>query len=123
MMPLQYYGDFVAFELCMEKHIREKEFSSFHKAFTYDEVSQWIGAIKEKLESFHKNQTQELVEKPIDQKIMSCKLIFKKKGIIRFKVSLVAKGFTQQKDIDFNEAFFPIVKHSFISVLLALVST
>lgn len=44
------------------------------------------------------------------------------KGIedVRYKVSLVAEGYSQRERVDFNEVFFPIVKHSFIYVLLAM---
>lgn len=41
---------------------------------------------------------------------------------MRFKARLVAKGFTQQECIDFNEGFSPMIKHSSINVLFALVS-
>ena len=70
--------------------------------------------MKEELESLHKNQTWELVEKPVDQKIVSCKWIFRKKDGIRFKARLVVKGFTQRQGIDFNEIFSPVVKRSSI---------
>ena len=40
----------------------------------------------------------------------------------RYKARLVAKGFTQKERIDFHEVFSPVVKNSFIKILLALVA-
>jgi len=35
---------------------------------------------------------------------------------------LVAKGYAQQKDIDYKKAFSPVVKHLSIQILLALLA-
>lgn len=61
--------------------------------------------MKKDLESLHKNQTWELIDKLAAQKIVGCKWIFKNKDGIRFKARLVVKGFIQRQGIDFNEVF------------------
>ena len=33
----------------------------------------------------------------------------------------MARGFTQREEIDFNEVFFPVVRHASIRIILALV--
>ncbi|KAL6321549.1 hypothetical protein AAG906_021744 [Vitis piasezkii] len=40
----------------------------------------------------------------------------------KFNTCLVAKGYTQKEGVDFNEVFSPVVKHSSIKVLLAMVA-
>ena len=39
---------------------------------------------------------------------------------VRYKVRLVAKGYAQREDIDYNKVFSPIVKYLSIQILLAL---
>ena len=45
----------------------------------------------------------------------------KKKGET-FKGSLVAKGYSQQKEVDYEEIFSPVVRHTSIRAVLALVA-
>ena len=41
---------------------------------------------------------------------------------VKYKAWLVAKGYSQVEDIDYNDIFSPIVKFSSIHVLLSLVA-
>ena len=61
-------------------------------------------------------------------KPIGCKWIFKKKyhpdgSIDKYKVRLVAKGFTQKPNIDYFDTFAPVTRISSIRVLLALTAT
>nr|KYP54550.1 Retrovirus-related Pol polyprotein from transposon TNT 1-94 [Cajanus cajan] len=84
--------------------------------------------MKEEMESLQKNQTWKLVKLPKGRHVVGCKWIFKRKpGIpgvepLRYKARLVAKGFSQKEGVDFNEIFSPVVRHTSIRVLLALVA-
>ena len=44
------------------------------------------------------------------------------KGGEKFKARLIAKGYSQQKWVDYKEIFFLVVKHTSIRAVLALVA-
>ena len=69
--------------------------------------------------SLIENDTWDLVDLPEGRKPVECKWIFKiKRGsdgsIKRYKVRLVAKGFSQKHGTDYDETFAPIVRYSSI---------
>jgi hypothetical protein len=64
--------------------------------------SKWCEAIEDKMRSMSANQVRKLEEIPKGVKIVGCKWVYKikrdsKGDIDRFKVRLVAKGFTQRE--------------------------
>ena len=66
---------------------------------------------------------------PKGKKAIGCKWVYAKKqgslkdNIVRYKARLATKGYAQREGIEYNEVFSPVVKHSSIQILLALVST
>jgi len=60
--------------------------------------------------------------------VVGCKWVFKKKvGTqgnqgVQYKARLVAKGYSQKEGIDFHDVFAPVVRHTSIRVLLAIVA-
>eukprot|EP00253_Pinus_taeda_P032276 PITA_32276 len=83
--------------------------------------------MKDEMLALSKNGTWDLVELPKDRKTVGCKWVFKlKRGVDdtedRYKVRLVAKGFSQKAGIDFHEIFSPVVKIVSIRIVLALVA-
>ena len=78
----------------------ESEPLSYQEAINNNESMKWLTAMTEEFESLYKNQTWVLVERKPNQKVVSCKWIFKRKQgatknePIRFKARLVAQGYT-----------------------------
>ena len=66
--------------------------------------------MKEELDALTKNHIWDLVTLPLGQSVVGCKWIYKIKtrsdgSIEHYKVRLVAKGFTQEYEIDYEETF------------------
>ena len=82
----------------------------------------------EKIESFHKNGTWDMVRLPKGKKVIRCKWVFKKKECTpsvenaRYKARLVAKGYNQIPSVDFTDVFTLVVKHSSILALLGIMA-
>jgi hypothetical protein len=86
----------------------------------------WLMAIEEELNQFERNNVWTLVPRPTHQSIIGTKWVFRNKNdengiIIRNKARLVAQGFNQEKSIDYEETFAPIVRLKAIRMLLAFV--
>lgn len=66
-----------------------------------------------------------LVPRPRDRKPIGCKPVLKiKRGadgqIIKYKIRIVAKGYSQTYGIDYDETYAPVVRYSSLRMLLAL---
>ncbi|KAK3006265.1 hypothetical protein RJ639_017078 [Escallonia herrerae] len=122
------YANMVAYALSVAENNEVELPVTCKEAIKSMESAQWIIAWNEEMKSLYKNQTWGLVKLPMDLKIFGCKWVYKKKKGIprtkdaRYTARLVAKGFTQREFIDYNEIFSPIVKHTSIRVLLAMVA-
>ena len=101
---------------------------TYNEAIQSSDEDKWRNAMNEEMKSLEKNQTWKLASLPKGNKAIGCKWVYaKKEGFpnksdVRYKARLVAKGYAQKEGIDYNEMFSPVVKHSSIRILLALVA-
>ncbi|KAG9450482.1 hypothetical protein H6P81_010447 [Aristolochia fimbriata] len=123
--PVRYmFEDIVSFALT----VGTGDPSTFSEAMKVDDSDVWLHAMKEEMEFLLKNQTWELVELPKGKRAIGCKWVYRNKEPslkdepMKYKARLVAKGYAQKEGVDFNEIFSPVVKHTSIRVLLAMVA-
>eukprot|EP00268_Persea_americana_P015414 TRINITY_DN17101_c0_g1_i5.p1 TRINITY_DN17101_c0_g1~~TRINITY_DN17101_c0_g1_i5.p1 ORF type:complete len:525 (+),score=94.13 TRINITY_DN17101_c0_g1_i5:1509-3083(+) len=87
--------------------------------------SEWQEAMQEEISALNKNSTWELVPKPKNAELVTCKWVYKLKKradgtIDRHKARLVARGFSQQYGVDYEETFSPVAKMVTIRTIISL---
>ncbi|GJR96457.1 retrovirus-related pol polyprotein from transposon TNT 1-94 [Tanacetum coccineum] len=77
--------------------------------------SAWIEAIQEELHQFDRLDVWELVDRPLCKNVINMKWLWKNKHdedntLIRNKTRIVAKGYSQQEGINFEDSFAPVAR-------------
>lgn len=122
----------------LEAVVREegswKEISTLHKvpktyqeAINCEESEQWKKAILDEFNSLVENGTWEVVPLPEGRTTVDNMWVFdikpgQKGDRPRFKGRLVAKGYTQEYGVDYEETFAPVLKQSALRIILGLVA-
>ena len=80
---------------------------------------------RHKMPNGAENDTWDLVYAPKGGKPIKCRWVYKVKynidnSINKYKAWLVAKGYAQTYDIDYEETFAPVAKITMVRVLLAI---
>lgn len=123
--PSRYgYADMVAWALICAEEIEFDEPRTYNEALKSKESKKWIKVMEEEFDSLVKNKTWILVDKVKNQRVVSCRWIFKRKEVagVRYKARLIAGGFLQREGIDYNEIYAPVVKHKTIRLILSMVA-
>ncbi|XP_016725652.1 uncharacterized protein [Gossypium hirsutum] len=109
-------------EIYERAHVAAIEPSCFEEAEAHQG---WKQAMADEISIIEKNQTWQLVERPLKRKVIGVKLVFRAKHNIdgslnKLKVRLVVKGFNQKYGIDYFETFAPMARLDTIRLLVAL---
>ncbi|GJS55888.1 retrotransposon protein, putative, ty1-copia subclass [Tanacetum coccineum] len=99
--------------------------ANYKAALLDPESDKWLNAMNVEMQSMKDNEVWDLVDLPLDRKIIGSKWLFKKKtdidGVIHtYKAHLVAKGYTQTLRIDYEETFSLVVDIRAIRILIAI---
>lgn len=81
--------------------------------------------MKEKFESYKKNETWKLCELPVGAKTVECKWVFKLKNdapgkVVRHKARLLAMGYTQRYGVDYVDTFCLVIGYTSLKTLFAI---
>jgi hypothetical protein len=87
----------------------------------------WMKAMRAELSNFDTLKVWELVDRPPDRNVMSCKWVFDVKydpegELEKYKARLTCRGFTQVKGQDYEETWAPTCRLRVLRSLLALAS-
>ena len=98
--------------------------TTYKEAIASPQSNFWIDVMKDEMTSMSQNK---VVDFPYDYRTYGCKWVFKTKRdakgqVERYKVRLVAKGYSQREGIDFKETFSPISTKDSLCVIMAIVA-
>ena len=88
----------------------------------------WREAMDKEIQALEATKSWVLTPLPPGKRLVGCKWVYRVKlnpdgSVERYKVRLVAKGYTQREGLDFLENFSPVAKIVSVRVLIALTST
>ncbi|XP_021744942.1 uncharacterized protein LOC110710906 [Chenopodium quinoa] len=83
----------------------------------------WINAMQDELNEFERNEVWHLEPRPVDQKTIGLKWVFRNKQgehgiIVRNTARLVVQYFRQYEGIDYEETFAPLARLEVIRLLI-----
>ncbi|GJZ41042.1 putative ribonuclease H-like domain-containing protein [Tanacetum coccineum] len=108
----------------MRKNLEEYGFVEPKKVIHVLKDPRWIEAMHEELLQFKLQEVWTLVELPNGKQAIGTKWVFRNKKdergiVIKNKSRLVAQGYTQKEEIDYDEVFLPVARIEAIRLFLA----
>ena len=102
---------------CLPKTLKE--------AYSGAEAELWKSAVEEELLSLNSNHVYETVLIPEEITPITSKPVFRIKrdqhgNVERYKVRIVARGFTQKEGVDYQEVFAPVANLDTVCTLIAM---
>lgn len=126
-MPAKFSDYELLFAEEVEPSVLISEFSeptTYKSALKDVNSEKWQTSMREEMDSLLKNRTWDLVSLLPNRRPLKNKWIYhvkdEAKGNKCFKARLVVKGFDQEKGIDFNKIFSPVVKMTTIQIVLGV---
>jgi hypothetical protein len=106
-------------------HTAYREPATYEEAIESPESALWKQAMDEEIAALEETGTFELCELPEGRKAIDVKWVFKAKPdetgvIVRFKSRTVAKGYSQQPGVDFDQTTSPVAKLVSIRAVMAV---
>ena len=89
------------------------------------EKKKWKEAMRKEIKSIEANKVWDLVKLPKGKKTIGCKWVYKHRtnadgSLKRCKACLIAKGYSQQHGLDYDETFSPVARFESLQTLLTL---
>ncbi|XP_028064732.1 uncharacterized protein LOC114267861 [Camellia sinensis] len=130
-VPLRHFTRVTQPSVLLRDFIVDSTAFSSHEPISYQEAWSnplWQQAISDELQALDKTHTWDVVDLPPGKSVMSCKWVYKLKthsegSIECYKAHLVAWGFTQEYEIDYEETFASVARLTSVRSLLAVVAT
>jgi hypothetical protein len=94
--------------------LEDEEHKLYRQAIIRPNTDLWHYAIEAEIDALQRNQTCDIVDRPIDRKIVDSNWVFKIKcfsarSVDKFKARLVAMKFSQIQGQDYDETLAPLV--------------